>query len=101
FEQRLRQLQELRRTCLRRAAELGVLARQAADFCVANAHSIRSAAGTRLAAASASLREVQFATERPRADWPQAQARLEEAAQAYAAAQREAENDVQLYNKLH
>jgi colicin import membrane protein len=98
--QSLRQLGEVRQECQRRRQEVGDLARRAQAFLTSHNAIVRPGARSRFDAAEESWRRVRGEADGPRPHWPNVRQHIEEAQKGYAAAQKEAEEDVRSHQQL-
>ncbi len=98
--QSLRQLTELRQECQRRRQEVSDLARRVQSYLDAHRGVVRPAARSRLDTAEDGWRQVGGQMDRARPNWPDVRQHLDEAQKDYAAAQKEAEEDVRCHQQL-
>jgi len=98
--QSLRQLTELRQECQRRRQEVGDLARRVQTFLVSHQGVARPGARSHFDTAEDGWRRVRGQMEGPRPNWTAVRQGLDEAQKGYAAAQKEAEEDVRCHEQL-
>jgi hypothetical protein len=98
--QSLRQLTELRQECQRRRQEVSDLARRVQTFLGTHQGVVRSGARSHFDAAEEGWRQVRGQAEGPRPNWTAVRQRIDEAQKAYAAALKEAEEDVRRHEQL-
>jgi hypothetical protein len=98
--QSVRQLTEVRQECQRRRQEVSDLARRVQTYLDSHRAVVRPAARSRFDAAEGSWRQVRGQMDGARPNWPDVRQHFDEAQKGYAAAQKEAEEDVRCHQQL-
>jgi hypothetical protein len=96
----LQQLTALRQECQRQGQDVSDLARKVQAFNASHQGVVRQGARSRFDAAEEGWRRVRGQMEGPRPHWADIRQHLEEAQKGYAAALKEAEEDVRCYQQL-